>query len=446
VTVFEKPEIQELIENRDWSALRDKLSQWRVQDIADLLTELDKEHRVLLFRSLPRNITADIFSHFDSPEQEHLLTELTDEETRHIIAGLRPDDRTALLEELPGQVTQRILNLLSPEDLKEARQLLGYPEDSVGRLMTPDYISIHPDWTAGAAMEHVRKHGKDRETINVVYVIDSAWMLVGAVSLRQLVLSDPSVLVSSLMTGSPASLSAFADREETSRTMDRYSQFVLPVVDSDGVLVGIVTGDDVFELASEEATEDFHKGAGVSPIRTGFRDATIGLLYRNRIGWLLILIAVDLIAAGVISRYEHAISKVVALVFFMPLLIGTGGNAGAQASTLVIRDLATGDAEYKDWLILVAKEMGISVLLGLTVSLVVWGPSVLQGGAPVGVVVALSGVAIITLSSVMGIATPMLLGRLGFDPATSSSPLITSIADILGVIIYFSIASWYLKI
>jgi magnesium transporter len=446
VAIFEKPEIQELIENRDWPALRDKLSGWRVQDIADLLTELDKQYRVLLFRSLPRSIAAGVFSHFDAPDQEHLLTELTDEEARHIMTGLRPDDRTALLEELPGQVTQKILNLLSPDDLKEARQLLGYPEDSVGRLMTPDYIAVGPDWTAGAAMEHIRKQGKDRETINVVYVTDQDSKLVGAVSLRQLVLSDPSAPVSSLMTSSPASLSAFADREETARTMNRYSQFVFPVVDSDGVLVGIVTGDDVFELATEEATEDFHKAAGVSPLRVGFRDASIGLLYRNRIGWLMTLIFVDLIAAGVISRYEHAISKVVALVFFLPLLIGTGGNAGSQASTLVIRDLATGDAEYKDWLVLVAKEMGISLLLGLTISLVIWGPSVLQGGAPVGVVVALSGVVIITISSVMGIATPMLLGRLGFDPAASSSPLITSIADILGVIIYFGIATWYLRI
>jgi magnesium transporter len=241
-------------------------------------------------------------------------------------------------------------------------------------------------------------------------------------------------------------LSAFADREEATKTMERYGLLVLPVVDSDGILVGIVTGDDVFELASEEATEDFHKGAAVNPLKVGFGDAGIGLLYKSRIGWLMTLIFVDLIAAGVIARFEGAISKVVALVFFLPLLIGCGGNAGAQASTLVIRDLATGDAEYKDWLLLIIKEAGIALMLGATISLVIWGPSVLQGGAPVGVVVALSGVAIVTISSVMGIATPMLLGRLGFDPAASSSPLITSIADILGVMIYFSIASWYLKL
>ena len=442
----EKPEIQELIESRDWAGLREKMSQWRVPDIADLLTDLDKQDRVLLFRSLPRAIAADVFSQFEAPDQENLLMDLSDEETRHLMAGLRPDDRTELLEELPGQVTQRMLNLLSAADVKEARQLLGYPEDSIGRFMTPDYLAIRPDWTVGASMEHIRKMGHDTETINVVYVTDSSWKLVGAVSLRHLVLSQPSDLVSSVMTSPAVDLSAFADREEATKTMDKYSLLVLPVVDSDGVLVGIVTGDDVFELATEEATEDFHKGAAVSPLRVGFGDASIGLLYKSRIGWLMTLIFVDLIAAGVISRFEDAISKVVALVFFLPLLIGCGGNAGAQASTLVIRDLATGDAEYKDWLFLVIKEAGIALMLGVTISLAVWGPSVLQGGAPVGVAVALSGVVIVTISSVMGIATPMLLGRLGFDPAASSSPLITSVADILGVIIYFSIASWYLNL
>lgn len=446
MAVFEKPEIRELIEARDWAALRDHMSQWRIPDIADLIAELDKEYRVLLFRSLPRSIAAAVFSYFDSSDQKALLLDLTDEETRHIMAGLHPDDRTALLEELPGQMTQKLLNLLSPEDLKEARQLLGYPEDSVGRLMTPDYVAVRGEWTVAEAMEHIRKKGRETETINVAYVTDRSWHLIGAVSLRHLVLTNPSDLVSSIMTTPAVSLSAFADREEAARAMDKYSLFVLPVVDSDGILVGIVTGDDVFELVSKEATEDFHKGAGVKPLRVGFGDASIGLLYKSRIGWLMTLIFMDLIAAGVIARFEHAISKVVALVFFLPLLIGCGGNAGAQAATLVIRDLATGDAEYKDWLYLVLKEAGISLMLGVTVSLVVWGPSVLQGGPPIGVVVALSGVAIVTISSVMGIATPMLLGRLGFDPAASSSPLITSLADILGVIIYFSIASWYLKI
>ena len=441
-----KPGIKALIESRDWRTLRETMAEWRAQDIADLLSDLGKEHRVLLFRSLPRSVAADVLSCFDPDDQEHIIAELTDEETRQILAGLRPDDRTALLEELPGKVTQKLLNLLSPEDLREARQLLGYPENSVGRIMTPDYIAVRPEWTVDQTMSHVRKHGKDKETINTVYVTDASWRLLGSVSLSQLVLAEPSTPVSALMTVPAVSLSAFADREETTRTLAKYGLFVLPVVDSDGILVGIVTGDDVLELASEEATEDFQKAAAVRPIERSFADASVWLLFKNRIGWLMTLIFVDLVAAGVIARYEHAISRVVALAFFMPLLIGMGGNAGTQCSTLVVRDLATGDVDYGDWLALLSKELVTSLLLGVTISLVVWGPSVLQGGSSVGVVVALSGVAIVTLSSLIGIGTPLLLGRLGADPAASSSPLITSIADIAGVLIYFAIASWYLKI
>ncbi|HHY76294.1 MAG TPA: magnesium transporter [Firmicutes bacterium] len=446
MAVFEKPEIRELIEARDWAALREAMSQWRVPDIADLLSELDKEHRVLLFRALPRDVAADVFAEFDGPDREALLRDLTDEETRQIIEGLSPDDRTAILEELPGQVTQRLLNLLSPEELQKARFLLGYPEGSVGRLMTPDYVAVRPFWTVEMAMDHIRKMGRQVETVNVVYVTDRLWHLVGVVSLRQLVLAQPTDLISSIMTTPAVSLSAFADREESLRTMNKYGLFVLPVVDSSGVLVGLVTGDDILEVATEEATEDFHKGAGVSPLRVGFGDASIGLLYKSRIGWLMALIIMNLITAGVIARYEHAISKVMALVFFMPLIIGCGGNAGAQAATLVIRDLATGDAEYKDVFKLVLKELAVSLMLGLTISLIIWGPGVLQGGKAVGWVVAMSGVTVVALSGILGIATPMLLGRLGFDPAASSSPLITSLIDILGVIVYFAIASRYLGI
>ncbi len=444
--MLDKPEIRKLIEASDWAALRNAMSHWRVPDIADLISGMDKKYRVLLFRSLQRNIAASVFSEFESPDQEALLKDLTDEETRHIIQTLKPDDRTALLEELPGQVTQKLLNLLSPEDVREACQLLGYPEDSVGRLMTPDYVAVRPEWTVSEAMDHIRKKGRETETINVAYVTDSTWHLVGAISLRQLVLSQPSDKVAGIMTSPAVNLSAFTDGEEAARTFEKYSLFILPVVDSDGILVGIVTGDDVLELVTEEATEDFHKGVAVNPLGVDFGDASIGLLYKNRIGWLLILIFVDLVSASLVSRFEHTISQVLALVFFLPMLIDSGGNAGAQSSTLVIRDLATGDANHKDYVALLLKELGISIALGLTISLIVWGPSFLKGGAPVGFVVALSATVIVTISSVVGITIPILMSRLGLDPASSSAPLITSVADILGVMIYFNIATWYLRL
>ncbi len=443
---FDRPEVKNLIEKRDWQALRVIVSQYRVPDIADVILELEKPDRVILFRSIPRHLAADVFSELESKDQDELLRDLTDEETRALIANLRPDDRTALLEELPGQVTQRLLNLLSPEDLRESRSLLGYPEESVGRVMTPHYVAIRPDWTVAAAMDHVRRKGRDSETINTIYVTDRSWTLAGSMPLKQLVLSSPNEVIADLMDSPAVSLSAFADREEATRTMEKYGLFVLPVVDSDGVLVGMVTGDDVLDIVQEEATEDFHKGAAISPLRESYRDVTIGRLYRSRIVWLMILIFVDLLAAAVMAKYENTISKVVSLVFFLPLLIGCGGNAGSQSSTLIVRSLAIGDVKMGDWAKALAREVGIASALGLTLGLAVFGPAIFKGGSQVGVVVSLSAAVIVTLSSLIGMSLPFVLMKLRFDPAASSSPLITSVADILGVLIYFAFATWYLKI
>jgi magnesium transporter len=446
MTQLTRTEIESMSENHDWTMLRTRLGAMRAPDIADLVRVTEMPGRMLLFRCLPRKLAADVLSHFAGEDRDELLAELTGEETRNLLVHLRPDDRTELLEELPGEVTRRLLNLLSPEDLIEARRLLGYPEESVGRLMTPDYVAVHPEWTAGLALEHIRKMGRDSETINTVYVTDTGWKLIGALSLRQIVFAKREQLVKDLMTYPAISLSAFGDREEASRTMDRYDLFVLPVLDSDGVLVGIVTGDDVFEVAREEATEDFHKGAAVKPLKTSFKEASALLLVRNRIGWLMVLVLVDMMSAGVMARFEDIIAKVIPLCFFLPLLVGCSGNAGSQSSTLVVRELALGEVDSRDWARLLVKEMAISASLGLTIAAAVLGPGVLRGGSGVGGVVALSAVVIVTLGGVVGVGTPFLLSKLGFDPATSSSPLITSIADIVGVFIYFSIATWMLRL
>ncbi len=439
-------QVAAMILAHNWAALRNLLSDWRAPDIADLLVQLDKTSRVLLFRCLPRKTAADVFSELEGEDTDLLLRELTDEETRFLLAYMRPDDRTELLEELPGQVTQRLLNLLSPEDMKEARSLLGYPERSTGRLMTPDYVAIRPDWAVSRSMEHVRQRGRDSETIDTIYVVDPGWKLLGAVSLRQLILAEPNQTVDDIMTSPAISLSAFDDREEAARVMDKYDLSVLPVIASDGVMVGIVTSDDIFEVSQEEATEDFHKSAAVTPLKTGYKEASLWLLLKSRLGWLLALIAVDLIAARVLAGYENMIATVLPLVFFLPLIIGCSGNTGSQSSTLAVRDLALGEAEVGDWRKLTFKEMGVSLALGATIALVVWGPAFAQGGAGVGAVVALSAVLVVTVGGMVGMVTPFLLSKLGFDPATSSSPLITSIADILGVMIYFSLASRFLKL
>jgi magnesium transporter len=436
-----QPEISELIEARDWSALRDTLSEWPPPEIADLLLHLRKSDRVLLFRALPRGLAADVFAYLDAEQENALLADLSDEETRQLLSRLPPDDRTQLLAELPGQMTQRMLNLLSPEDLKEARQLLGYPEESVGRLMTPDYVAVHPEWTVGRALDHIRVHGKDSETINRIYVVDLGWRLIDDIELRRLILAKPTSLVEDVMDESFISVPAFADREEAVRTISRYGLVALPVLDSEGVLVGIVTVDDLLDVAEEEATEDFHRVGSVEPIRMSLLDAGIGVLYRRRAGWLLALVAVNIFSGAGIAFFEETIAATVALVFFLPLLIGSAGNAGSQAATLIVRAMATGDVAARDWLRLAAKEIGVAAALGASMAAAVSVLGIYWGGPGVGFVVATTMLIVVIVGSLVGLSLPFVLHRLSLDPATASAPLVTSIADISGVVIYFTIAT-----
>lgn len=436
-------EVTSLVEARRWAALREMLRDWPPPDIADLLTELPKRDRVLLFRSLERRRMAEIFSYLESADQDSLLRDLTDEEARHILATLPPDDRTTLLEELPGRVTQRMLNLLSPQDLKVARQLLGYPEESVGRLMTPDYVALRPEWTIERALAHIRARGRDSETINRVYIVDADWRLLDDIELRRIILADPSTTLEEIMDRTFVSVSAFADREEAVHLIQRFDVVALPVVDSTGVLLGIVTVDDLLDVAEQEATEDFHKVGSVGPITISLREASIGFLYRRRIGWLLALVFVNVFSGAGLAYFQDMIAATVALVFFLPLLIDSAGNAGSQAATLIIRALATGDVKLRDWLGMARRELGVSLLMGLTMAA---GVSVVTyiRAPEIGVVVAATMVVVVVVGSLVGLSLPFIFTRFGWDPATASAPLITSLADIFGVLIYLSIASWYL--
>ncbi len=440
-----RPEILNLIEHGQWDVLRDAVSDWPPPEVADLLLHMDKPDRVLFFRSLPRRLAAGAFSHMSVEQQDSLLRDLTDEETRHVLENLPPDDRTHLLEELPGKATQRLLNLLGTEDLKETRWLLGYPEDSVGRLMTPDYVAIHPGWTIADALQHVRMHGKDSETVNRIYVIDDDWHLLDDIELRRIILAPPNATVGDVMDHTFASVHAAADREEAVRIIRKYDQTALPAIDSDGVLVGIVTVDDLLDVAEAEATEDFHKVASVGPIRISIRDASIRFLYQRRVGWLMVLVFINIFSGEAIAAFEDTIEAVVALVFFLPLLIDSGGNAGSQSATLMVRALATGDVRSKDWFRLLGKELGVALLLGATMAVGV-SAIALYRAPEVLVVVAATMTIIVLWGSIVGMSLPFILTRVGRDPAAASAPLITSIADISGVLVYFSIATWYLGI
>ncbi len=441
---FLKPEILALIEAHDWTALRNILDEWPAPEVADLLLHLRKPDRVLLFRALTRRKAAQVFAQLDFEEQNALLTDLTDEETQQLLTRLPPDDRTQLLEELPGQVTQRLVNLLDPEDLEEARYLLGYPAQSAGRLMTPDYVAVHPEWSVEHALEHIRAHGQDSETIDRIYVVDENWCLLDDIALRRIILADPETMIADIMDHSFASVSAFADREVAVQIIRRYDQVALPVVDSEGVLVGIVTVDDLLDVAEQEATEDFHRVGSVEPIRTSLREAGIGFLYRRRIGWLLILVFINIFAGEGIAYFEETIAAVVTLVIFLPLLIDSAGNAGSQAATLMVRAIATGDVRTADWFRLLGKELGVAVALGLTMAAAVSVVAYWRGGPDIAAVAAISMATVVVIGSLVGMSLPFLLSRLRLDPATASAPLVTSIADLSGVLVYFSIATWYL--
>jgi len=440
------PEVKDLIEKRDWARIRELLTRRPVADVAELLVDLEKPDRVMVFRSLPRALAAEVFAYFETYEQDAFLGELTDEETRLLMDDLAPDDRTSLLEELPAEVTQRLLSYLSGDDLKEARLLLGYPEESIGRLMTTDYVSVRPEWTVNQAMEHIRTAGRDSETINAIYVTDAGARLLGAVSLRQIVLGNPDDKIRGIMRAPAISISAFQDREKATGLMQRYDLSVLPVADSQGVLIGIVTADDVFGIAQDETTEDFHKAAGVAPLRVCLKDANPRLLYRSRIVWLLGLVVIYLISGNIMSRFADTIAKVVPLVFFLPLLIDSAGNAGAQSATLMVRALAMGDVSPRDWGRVVVRETALALALGATMGAAVWAVVAYRTGLEIGIVAGVSMVIVVLVACLVGILIPFTLSRFGLDPAAASSPFVTSVADILGVLVYFSMARWVMGI
>ncbi|MGJ8652306.1 MAG: magnesium transporter [Opitutaceae bacterium] len=434
-------EIQELIAQNQLKAVAERFTSWAYPEIADLLVQLDKPHQILAYRALPRQRAADMFAYLEPDQQDSLLEALTDADTRALLADLSPDDRTEMLEELPASITRRLMQLLSPSDLVEVRQLLGYPEESVGRLMTPDYIRVRAEWTVEQAIAHIRKFGRDSEVFNILYVTDGNGLLVDVVRMRSIFMADPSMLIKDMLNYNCVSLSAFDDREVAVEAIQRYDTNALPVVDSEGVLVGIVTVDDIMDVAEEEVTEDIQKGAGMAPLETKYSAASPMQLFRKRIGWLLILIFVNLISAGVISSYEEYVMEFITLALFMPLVIASGGNCGAQSATLMVRSIATGDVELGDWLKSVSKEIFVGVLLGVGMAVIAGGVGYFYGGdSKIAMIVGLSMISIVFVANSFGALLPFILSRLKIDPAAASTPLITSLMDVLGLLIYFSIA------
>ncbi|MFN8358718.1 MAG: magnesium transporter [Candidatus Kapaibacterium sp.] len=449
-----KPEILELIELRQWTDLREVLSSWEPAEIADLMLDVEQADRVLLFRTLPRHVSTEVFAYLESDRQDELLHELTNQETRELLSQLPPDDRTALLEELPAEATQKLLNLLSPEDLKEARVLLGYPEQSIGRLTTPDFVSVRADWTIKQALVHIRSYEKNSETINSIYVTDNSGRLLDDIMLRAFIFADPNASIRSIMDDNVVSVSAFDDQEEAVRAMEKYDIPALPVVDSAGVLIGIVTFDDVMDVSEEEATEDFQKFGGMEALDKPYNTISFMGMVQKRAGWLVILFVGEMFTATALSYFEGALEKAIVLSMFLPLIMSSGGNSGSQAATLMVRAISLGEVQLKDWWWVMRREFLSGLLLGVIlgtigfIRIVVWSGITHAYGAhylPVAFTVSFSLVGVVLWGSLSGSMLPFLLKKLNFDPAASSAPFVATLVDVTGIIIYFSFAVWLLK-
>lgn len=448
INFIDTPGVKLLIEQKDWRKLSLRVSMWPEAEIAEVMGELDALDRVVFFRVLPRRTAAEVFSHLEPDEQQQILEDLGKEETAHLLDNLTPDDRTALLEELPAEVLQRMFSMMNPTNLAVARSLLGYPEESVGRLMTPNFIKVRPEWTIQQALDHIRKNGHDRETFNMIYVVDAQGKLIDDIRLRKLIMASPEALVQDVLEYNPVCLSAFDDQEEAVRKIGRYDSYSLPVVDSEGVLIGIVTVDDLLDVAEEEATEDLHKIAAVAPLDISYNKASFMHLYNKRIWWLLILAGVGLAAATVIKQYEGILESFTVLAIFIPLLIGSGGNTGGQSATLMVRSLSTGDTKLGDIVYALKKEFLVGLLLGCTMGTLCFGMGYLYGESHISIalVVGLSMFGIIMVANFIGCILPFLLTRLKLDPAVASSPLIASIMDCTGLLIFFNIARSFLEL
>lgn len=433
--------IRDLIKAKDLPKLSAELSHHHTATIVDILDELHPSEQVVLFRLLKRERASRVFSQLNQHTEEQLLKHLKHEETIQLIKSLKPDDRVSLLEELPSSVTRRLLDALEPEDRAEAVTLLGYPEDSVGRLMTPDFVAVKQDWTAAQALNHIKARASESETINSVYVVDNEWTLIGYVSLSRLVVANADQKISKLMQERVMSISALEDQESTIKVMNDYRLSVIPVVDTTHSLIGIVTFDDISRVAEEETTEDFHKTSAIAPLDMEYSHASVFTLFRRRVGWLAILLVVNLASSSVIAVYEETLATAISLIFFMPLLIAAGGNTGTQSATLMIRGLSTGDIKIRNWLRTFGKELFVGVTLAGALGIAASALGIFRGGYEIGLIVGLSMLAIVFMANVIGSLMPFLLMKFRLDPAVASGPLVTSVADVMGLMIYFGIAS-----
>jgi len=449
------PEIRELIAERNFGALREIFREWPPADVAELILDLPEDEQVIIFRLLPNALAADVFEYLQAEPQQQLLRAMAHEQVVAILNEMSPDDRTALLEEMPSAAARQLIKVLTPEERRIATALLGYPEGSIGRLMTPDFIAVDDDWTVREVLDHVREFGRDRETLNVIYVVDERGKLIDDLRMREFLLRPLEAKVGDFRDRTFVALKVNDTQEEALKAFRKYDRVALPVVDSNNVLVGIVTSDDMLDVAEEAATEDIQKLGGLEALDEPYTTIPLLRMVKKRATWLIILFLGEMLTATAMQGYNGEIEKAAILAMFLPLIISSGGNSGSQATTLVIRAMALGELRLGDWWKVVQKELMSGVSLGLVLGTIGffrialwqylhifdyghyhWLVALTVGAALVGVVL---------WGTISGAMLPFLLRRCGLDPATSSAPFVATLVDVTGLLIYFNVALFILR-
>ncbi len=449
------PEIDELIRHKNWQQLHSVCLELDPSDIAEILIDLQDDVKATVFRILPRNCAADVFSHLPLDHQEDLLRSFSSDQVRALFADMPPDDQARLLEELPAEFTRRLLETLSPDQLKCARDLLGYPPDTAGRYMTPQYVALLPTMTASQALAHVRTSARNKETLDVLYVLDPQGKLIKEVALSSLVTANPDIRVVEIEDHPLVAVPASTDREEVVQSFRKYDRTALPVVDSDNHMLGIITVDDIIDVLESEVTEDIQKLGGTEALDAPYTQTGFYRMLRKRGGWLAALFLGETLTATAMGHFEYEIEKAAVVALFVPLIISSGGNSGSQATTIIIRSLALHELSLKDWWRVFCKELltGLSLgaFLGLigAVRIVLWyafGWHHYEGHPYlIAATVWASLIGVVAFGSTVGSMLPFILRKLRFDPASASAPFVATLVDVTGLVIYFSVALFILK-
>ena len=445
-----KERIEELIRINDYKELKNLLISMNVADIAELIEELPHSDLVRVFRMLPKGIAADVFSYLPTDVEQMLITSLTEREAVNIIDDLAADDAADICDEMPASVVKKLLAMASPDTRRDINHLLKYPDDSAGSIMTVEFVDLKESLTVAQAIQRIKKIGIDKETINVCYVLDESRKLIGTVAIRLLLLKEDNQIIGDIMHENVITAHTLTDQEEVARMIKKYDFTTIPVVDNEGRLVGIVTVDDIVDILEQEATEDIEKMAAIVPTEEPYMKTSVFLQWKKRIPWLLVLMISATFTQAVINNYQEAIitAGYAVLTSFIPMLMDTGGNSGSQASVSVIRALTLNEVGFKDMFSVLWKEARVALLCGMTLSACNFVKLIVIDGAAMNVALTVCLTIIVTVfaAKIIGAMLPIAAKKIGFDPAVMASPLITTVVDVLSLMIFFNLANVILGI